>query len=74
LNLWKIEWLSLLKSGESRQFTINYTLKNPILPGQYITTFTYPGLAYQVTKDQLYQGNNRIWLGGIQLTKKLVIQ
>jgi hypothetical protein len=74
LNLWKIEWLSLLKSGESRQFTINYTLKNPILPGQYISTFTYPGLAYQVTKDQLYQGNSRIWLGGIQLTKKLVIQ
>ena len=53
-NSWKIEWLSELKFGESKEFTINYTLNNPLNPGEYNTTFEFPGLAYQVTKDQLY--------------------
>ncbi len=64
-NSWKTEWLSELKSGDSKQFTIIYTIKKPINPGEYDTTFEFPGLAYQVTKDQLYQGNSRIWLGDI---------
>ncbi|MCK9414667.1 MAG: hypothetical protein M0Q53_20365 [Prolixibacteraceae bacterium] len=48
-NSWKSEWLSELKSGDSKQFTINYTINNPINPGEYDTTFKFPGLAYQVT-------------------------
>lgn len=73
-NSFKIEWLSELKSGDSKQFTINYTLNSPLNPGEYDTTFEFPGLAYQVTKDQLYQGNSRIWLGDIQLNKRRTIQ
>lgn len=73
-NSFKIEWLSEIKSGDSKQFTINYTINNPINPGVYDTTFEFPGLAYQVTKDQLYQGNSRIWLGGVPLKKKITIQ
>lgn len=73
-NSWKSEWLSELKSGDAKQFTINYTMNNPINPGEYDTTFEFPGLAYQVTKEQLYQGNSRIWLGDISLNKRIKIQ
>ena len=73
-NSWNIEWLSELKSGDSREFTITYTIENPLTPGEYETTFEFPGLGHQVTKDQLYQGNCRIWLGDISLNKKVIIQ
>ncbi|TAL63405.1 MAG: hypothetical protein EPN88_12285 [Bacteroidetes bacterium] len=73
-NSWKIDWLSELKSGDSKEFTINYTINNPINPGEYDTYFEFPGLAYQVTKDQLYQGSYRIWLGDISLNKRRTIQ
>jgi hypothetical protein len=73
-NSWKSEWLSEIKSSDSKQFTINYAINNPITPGEYDTTFEFPGLAYQVTKDQLYQGNRRIWLGDIPLNIRRTIQ
>jgi len=73
-NSWKIEWLSELKSGDSKEFTITYTINSPLNPGEYDTTFEFPGLAYQVTKDQLYQRNSRIWLGDIALNKRITIQ
>ena len=71
---WEPDWLSELKSGDSRQFTIKYTLGSSINPGEYRASFVFPGLAFQVTKDQLYQRNKRIWLGDIQVTKKIIIQ
>lgn len=73
-NSWKIEWLSELKSGESREFILNYTTDKPITPGVYVTTFRFPGLGYQVTKDQLYLGNSRIWLGDITLNERRTIK
>lgn len=73
-NTFEIGWLSQLKSGESKQYTIHYTINNPLIPGEYTATFIFPGLSYQVTLDQLYQGTNRIWLGEIDVTKKITIQ
>lgn len=73
-NSWKADWLSELKSGASKQFTIIYTINNPINPGEYDSSFDFPGLAYQVTKDQLNQGSSRIWLGDIILKKRITIQ
>ncbi|MBW6481117.1 MAG: hypothetical protein K0B37_16935 [Bacteroidales bacterium] len=73
-NSWNIEWLSDLKAGESKEFTINYELNDPLIPGEYDTLFEFPGLSYQVTKDQLYQENSRIWLGDITINKRIVIQ
>lgn len=70
---WKIDWLSVLKSGDSRQFTINYILNAPIHPGSYQVSFDFPGLAFQISKDQLYQNNDRIWLGDIQVNKTMTI-
>lgn len=73
-NSWNINWLSQLKSGESRQFTFNYTLDSPLSPGEYKVSYGFPGLSNQVTEDQLYQNNKRIWLGDIQLTKRITVQ
>ena len=73
-NSWDIDWLSELKSGDSKEYTIVYTINNQLSPGVYETTFHFPGLTSQVTKDQLYQGNSRIWLGDISHKKRLTIQ
>lgn len=71
---WTTDWLSVLKSGDSRQFTINYTITSPLNSGEYNALFEFPGLAHQVTKDQLYQNNKRVWLGDIQVTKKITVK
>lgn len=73
-NSWNIDWLSQLRSGESRQFTFNYTIDSPLSPGEYKVSYRFPGLSHQVTRDQLYQNNKRIWLGDIQLTKRITIK
>jgi len=72
-NSWSSEWLSILKSGDSKSFTINYTIETPINPGEYNASFEFPGLAYQVSKGQLYQANGRIWLGDINLKREITI-
>ena len=72
-NEWKTEWLSAIKSGESKSFTINYPLDTPVNPGEYRLLFEFPGLAYQVSKEELYQGNERIWLGDITLRKNIIV-
>jgi hypothetical protein len=73
-NSWKPEWLSPIKPGDSKSFTINYTIETPINPGEYNVLFEFPGLAYQVSKDQLFQDNNRIWLGDITLRGKITLR
>lgn len=74
-NRWEIDWLSELKSGDSMEFTITYTIERTLAPGEYETSFEFPGLGIggQITKDQLYQSNSRIWLGEISTTKRLTI-
>jgi hypothetical protein len=73
-NSWSKDWLSELKSGDSRQFTFDYTINSLLTPGDYKVSFEFPGLSHQITKDQLFQNNKRIWLGDISLTKELKIQ
>jgi hypothetical protein len=72
-NSWKTEWLSELKSGESKQFTISYIMASPLSPGKYDALFEFPGLSYQVSREQLYQGNSRIWRGELPGKKEIII-
>jgi len=72
-NGWEMDWLSELKSGNSKEFTINYPLNNPLATGEYNARFEFPGLGHQVLKDQLYQDNTRIWLGDVSLNKRILI-
>jgi hypothetical protein len=73
-NSWKSEWLSQLKSGNSKTFTIEYILNTPIKPGEYIASFQFPGLTYQVSKDELLRDNGRVWLGNIMAKRAVTIQ
>jgi len=73
-NSWKSEWLSHLKSGESRTFSISYNISTPINPGEYKATFVFPGLAYQILKDDLFQDTGRIWLGDVTINKSITIK
>ena len=72
-NGWKSGWLSTLKSGESMSFTINYPLETSVNPGEYSLLFEFPGLAYQVSRDDLFQGDERIWLGDITLRRNIIV-
>ncbi len=73
-NSWKIDWLSRITPGESKTFVFNYPVGSPLNPGEYHAFFEFPGLSYQVNKDQLIQDNGRIWLGDIRAKKDIVIK
>lgn len=68
---WSLDWLSVLKSGDSKHFTINYILNTKINSGEYQASFEYPGLYFQIPKEQLYQNSKRIWLGDLQVNKHI---
>jgi len=73
-NGWKIEWLSSLSTNETKTFVINYPIESPLNPGEYSVSFEYPGLHYQVSKDDLVQGTGRIWLGSLKVTKNFICE
>ena len=65
-NYWKREWLSVIRSGESKQFTITYDQFNSMPTGSYQASFSFPGLPfYEVEKKDVIQSDGRIWLGQI---------
>ena len=72
-NSWNIDWLSKLKSGGSKTFTIIYSINNHLSTGEYRISFAFPGLEYQITRDQLHQDNSRIWLGDKRINKQITI-
>lgn len=70
-NSWKSSWLSIIKSKEIRTLTVNYDNFETPTSGQYVAFFTFPGLNHQVEKKDLQKTNGRIWLGQLNLTKKI---
>jgi hypothetical protein len=72
-NGWKIDWLSKINPDESKTFLFNYPVTSPLSTGEYTVSFEYPGLTFQVIKDQLIQNETRIWLGDIRISKKIVV-
>lgn len=74
LNAWSLNWMTGLKPEESKIFTFTYTAAIPFPSGDYKASFEFPGLSRQISRDQLYQDNKRIWLGDITMTKSLRIQ
>jgi len=73
-NSWSMDWLTLLGSGESKVFTFSYTIQTPLQPGEYRASFGYPGLSFQVSRDELFQDGARVWLGGIKINQVITIQ
>lgn len=70
---WSSDWLSELEPGESRQFTLKFSLLSTLNPGIYQVSYEFPGLTRQISKDQLYQDNKRIWLGDITMTSTITV-
>ena len=72
--IWKREWLSAINPGESKTFVINYPISSPFNPGEYEVTFVYPGLLFQISRDELIQADGRIWLGDFMTRTNIVIK
>jgi len=72
-NSWKTEWFTELDPDNFRDYTLQYTLDNVLPSGTYTLWFTFPGLSSQLSKDQLYQGDARIFLGEVQCAKKFTL-
>ncbi len=70
---WKKEWLSLIKSGETKALSITYNRFEVVPPGMYKARFTFPGLHW-VAKEKLKQDQGRIWLGKIAFQKQIIVQ
>jgi hypothetical protein len=70
---WETGWFTILNSDDTETFTFNYSLDTSIDPGEYLVTFTFPGLSHQVSKDQLIQDNARIWLGEIKASIQIIV-
>jgi len=72
-NIWEAGWMTQIESGGSRQFTIDYTIDSSLNPGEYEAGFEFPGLGNRVKRNQLIQGNARIWLGSVRATRRIII-
>ena len=73
-NSWKKEWLSLIKSNETKNITITYESFENVAPGEYKATFEYPGLSFQVEKKDIEQDNGLIWLGELNIIENITIE
>lgn len=72
-NAWKKDWLSIIKSNETKIITLTYNSFEIVTPGEYKATFEFPGLSHQVNKDDLQQNDGKIWLGNLDLIKDIII-
>jgi hypothetical protein len=64
-SMWSKDWLTLLGPDQSASFTLNYTFRKDVAPGNYTAFIEYPGLSSQVNLASLYQPSGRIWLGDV---------
>ncbi|MCU0460080.1 MAG: hypothetical protein MUE37_13440 [Bacteroidales bacterium] len=71
---WSTSWLTGIQPGESRSFTFNYTLTTVPAPGVYKVVFEFPGLSYQISSEDLYQGSSRIWLGDVIFSQVMTVE
>jgi len=69
-----MEWMSLLEGGSSVTLTISYDLFDTVQPGTYAAFFTFPGMHFQVEREDLEQANGRIWLGDIDMHSTMMVE
>jgi hypothetical protein len=69
---WK-DWVSLIRSTESKVVTIHYESFDVVPLGNYKATFEYPGL-WKVEKKDLKYGEGRVWMGKMDLEKEITFE
>jgi hypothetical protein len=72
-NSWKPEWLSLIRSGETKLIRIDYPNFDPVPAGNYLLYFRFPGLS-NVEKSKLQLETGRIWLGELDLSQNFQVR
>jgi len=73
-NTWKNYWLSEINGNETKTISITYNDFDNLSSGQYAACFNYPGLGFQIDKEELQQDNGRIWLGELNNPKLIDIE
>jgi hypothetical protein len=73
-NSWKTDWLTLIRGNETKTINITYTDFDTVPPGNFKATFQYPGLFYQIKKEDLDQEDGRIWLGSVDMIKEITVK
>ena len=73
-NAWKKDWLSIIKSHETKIITLTYTSFEQVPPGKYKATFEFPGLSYQLGREDIQQADGKIWLGNLNLIKDIIVE
>lgn len=68
---WKVDWLSVINENETKTVSLIYNDFDIMPSGEYTASFSYPGLTYQIKKEELQQNSGRIWLG--QLNNTIII-
>ncbi|MDP2335052.1 MAG: hypothetical protein Q8N05_01110 [Bacteroidota bacterium] len=69
-NSWEKEWLSVIEKRSEKTIWITYDNFDEIPSGKYLLKFSFPGLS-NVPKTELFQGNSRIWMGDLVLSKEI---
>ena len=64
-NSWEKEWLTLIKSGESKNISITYEHFEMMSAGKYKMFFEFPGLNIGISQKDLVLEDGRIWMGSI---------
>nr|WP_321487394.1 hypothetical protein [uncultured Draconibacterium sp.] len=72
-NSWDLDWLSVINGKQSKEIIITYNNFEDVPSGQYKATFEFPGLGFQVDKEDIIQDNGQIWLGSLRIQKEITI-
>lgn len=72
-NGWSMDWLTMLSTGATKEFTLSYSFTSDVKTGNYNAYFEFPGLANQVEIHDLVQVTGRIWLGDITAVKNISV-
>jgi hypothetical protein len=71
---WKTAWLTLIKSGESKDIQITYNQFDIMPAGKYKMYFEFPGLNYGISQKDLTLSEGRIWMGSIGIERDVTVQ
>ena len=72
-NSWKKEWLTLIRSGESKNISITYNQFDLMPAGKYRMYFEFPGLNYGISQKDLKLEKGRLWLGSVGMNKDVIV-
>ena len=73
-NTWDKDWLSVISGKQSKVITITYNNFDEVPKGEYKASFEFPGLGFQVDKEDIIQDNAQIWLGNLRIQKNITIE